>query len=249
MNLTANHIATIPKLLETSATRKVMVLNLKHNQLGIDGAMAIAQGLIENTSLRLLDLSQNRLGSKGVMLLCEALKDNQTLSSLFLDTNGIASEGAYALSDLLLDKSSQLLELHLAWNLVCGTGLNSLFTALALTNRKLKFLDVSYNFVDITVIHSLRCMIERNPALKYLAISDLYKFNERAVDTICKSLQVNQGLKMMDVKSVTEDFFLKVYSTANVGRRESHIEFRRDEKYLKRRQPIAAIAPEDYPAA
>jgi Ran GTPase-activating protein (RanGAP) involved in mRNA processing and transport len=139
----------------------------------------------------LLDLSSNRLGSKGVMLLCEALKGNATLNSLFIDTNGISSEGAYALSDLLLDKEVGLLELHLAWNLICGTGLNSLFTALSITNRRLKFLDVSYNFVDISVIHSLRCMIERNPVLKYLTISDLYKFNDRAVDAIIKSLQQN----------------------------------------------------------
>ena len=125
------------------------------------------------------------------MLLCEALKGNATLNSLFIDTNGISSEGAYALSDLLLDKEVGLLELHLSWNLICGTGLNSLFTALSITNRRLKFLDVSYNFVDISVIHSLRCMIERNPVLKYLAISDLYKFNDRAVDAIIKSLQQN----------------------------------------------------------
>lgn len=59
---------------------------------------------------------------------------------------------------------------------------------MALTNRKLKFLDVSYNFVDITVIHSMRCMIERNATLKYLAISDLYKFNDRAIEAVLKSL-------------------------------------------------------------
>lgn len=50
---------------------------------------------------------------------------------------------------------------------------------------------------------------------------------------------------MMDVKSVTEDFFLKLCDHANLGRRESHIEFRRDDKYLKRRQPVVAIVPED----
>jgi hypothetical protein len=31
-------------------------------------------------------------------------------------------------------------------------------------------------------------MIERNPVLKYLAISDIYKFNDRAIDAIIKSL-------------------------------------------------------------
>jgi len=76
-------------------------------------------------------------------------------------------------------------------------------------------LDVSYNFVDISVIHSLRCMIERNPVLKYLVISDIYKFNDRAIDAIIKSLQQNQGLKMVDVKSVTEDFYIKLVDSVN----------------------------------
>lgn len=79
MDLRAEHISTIPKLLESTVSRKLAVLHLRGNSLGIDGAMAIAQGLIDNTTLKLLDLSSNRLGSKGVMLLCEALRGNTTL--------------------------------------------------------------------------------------------------------------------------------------------------------------------------
>jgi Ran GTPase-activating protein (RanGAP) involved in mRNA processing and transport len=79
MGLTASHISTIPKLLESTNTRRLSVLHMRGNNLGIDGAMAIAQGLIDNTTLKLLDLSSNRLGSKGTMLLCEALRDNTTL--------------------------------------------------------------------------------------------------------------------------------------------------------------------------
>lgn len=235
MSLSASHIETIPKLLESSSTRKLAVLHLRGNNLGIDGAMAIAQGLIDNKTLKLLDLSSNRLGSKGVMLLCEALRDNQTIQSLFLNTNGISSEGAYALSDLLLDKNCHLQELHLAWNLVCGTGLNSIFTGLAITNRKLKYLDVSYNFVDITVIHALRCMLERNPCLKYLAVSDLYKFNSRAVEALIKSLQMNTALKMMDLKAVTQEFYSFLVESVNNSKRQDPIDFRRDEKYLRTR--------------
>ena len=39
--------------------------------------MALAQGLIDNTTVKVLDLSCNQLGSKGDMLLCEALKGNK----------------------------------------------------------------------------------------------------------------------------------------------------------------------------
>lgn len=129
-------------------------------------------------------------------------------------------------------------ELHLAWNLVCGTGLNSIFTGLAITNRRLKFLDVSFNFVDITVIHSLRCMLERNLCLKYLAISDLYKFNDRAVDALCKSLQMNTAIKMIDLKAVTEDFYWRVVDSVNSNKKSDPIDFRHDEKFLRRRTTV-----------
>ena len=122
------------------------------------------------------------------MLLCEALKDNKHMLSLFLNGNKIGTEGAYAMSDLLLDKQNNLLELHMAWNLICNTGLNSLFAALAMTNQTLKFLDISYNFIDISVMHNLRLMIERSSSLKYLCINDLHRFNDRAVCALISSL-------------------------------------------------------------
>jgi len=162
--------------------------------------MALAQALIENTTVRLLDLSCNQLGSKGVMLLCESLKGNKTLQSLFLNSNNVSSEGAYAMADLLLEDKCHLMELHLAWNLICNTGLNSLFTAIAMGNTKLKFVDLAYNFMDITVLHSLRRMLERNTTLKYLSLNDLHRFNERAVDSLVPSFAANQTLKMVDLK-------------------------------------------------
>jgi len=153
--------------------------------------MALAQGLIDNTTVRLLDLSCNQLGSKGVMLLCEALKGNKTLQSLFLNQNNISSEGAYAVADLLIDDKCHLMELHLAWNLVCNLGLNSVFTALAMSNSKLKFLDLAYNFMDITVLHALRRMIERNCTLKYLSLNDLHRLNDRAIESLVPSFASN----------------------------------------------------------
>ena len=162
--------------------------------------MALAQGLIDNTTVRMLDLSCNQLGSKGVQLICESIKGNKTLQSLFLNSNNVSSEGAYAVADLLLEDKSHLMELHLAWNLICNTGLNSIFTAISMGNTKLKFLDVAYNFIDITVLHSLRRMLERNRTLKYLSLNDLHRFNERAIDSLLPSFAANTALKMVDVK-------------------------------------------------
>ena len=109
------------------------------------------------------------------------------MQSLFLNSNNISSDGAFAVADLLLDEKNSLLEVHLAWNLICNTGLNALFTALAMKNTTLKFIDLAYNFIDISVLHSLRLMLERNSTLKYLSLHDLHRFNVRAVESLVPS--------------------------------------------------------------
>ena len=152
-----------------------------------------------------------------------------------MNQNNISSDGAYAVADLLMDEKCCLMEVHLAWNLICNTGLNSLFTALAMSNTKLKFIDLAYNFMDISVLHSLRRMLEKNRTLKYLSINDLHRFNERAIESLAPSFAANQSLKMVDLKQVTREFYEYLAEAVNgVGRRGAAgpIEFRRDEQYL-----------------
>ena len=125
------------------------------------------------------------------MLLCESLKGNKHMQSLFLNQNNISSEGAYAVADLLMEGKSCLIEVHLSQNLICNTGLNSLFTALTMSNTKLKFIDLAYNFMDISVLHSLRRFLERNNTLKYLSINELHRFNQRAIESLAQSFAAN----------------------------------------------------------
>ena len=50
---------------------------------------------------------------------------------------------------------------------------------------------------------------------------------------------MNQTLKMIDLKSVTQDFYDKLVKTVNQVRNENQkIEFRRDAKFLRQRQPV-----------
>jgi hypothetical protein len=65
--------------------------------------------------------------------------------------------------------------------MVSHNGLAAIFHSLAITNRVLKFIDFSYNFIEVSLVHAFRQLIERNTSLKYLCVSDLHKFNNLAV--------------------------------------------------------------------
>ena len=78
MDIQDDALFKIPTLLEAPRT-KLQAINLRGNALKVESAMALAQGLIDNTTVKVLDLSCNQLGSKGVMLLCEALKGNKCI--------------------------------------------------------------------------------------------------------------------------------------------------------------------------
>jgi hypothetical protein len=45
---------------------------------------------------------------------------------------------------------------------------------------------------------------------------------------------MNESLRMIDLKAVTEDFYQRVVESVNDGKRADPIDFKRDEKFLRR---------------
>ena len=78
-----------------------------------------------------------------------------------MGSNSICSEGAFAIADQLLH-NAQLRELHVENNLISILGLNSIFQALAITNRSLKYLDISGNFISVESLHAIRNLIDKS---------------------------------------------------------------------------------------
>ena len=113
------------------------------------------------------------------------MKDHPKLESLFLNDNSIDTDGAYPLSKLLHSdsgaNSTQLKELHIAYNKIAPAGLCVIMDVLSKHNKVLKFLDISFNVIDIGILRSLRHMIEKNSTLNYLSLNGLHKFNQRAI--------------------------------------------------------------------
>jgi len=246
VGLCDEHLYEIATFLDESC-KGLKVLHLQRNNIGLEGAMSLAQGLVDNQNLKLLNLSYNKIGSKGVILLVEAFRGNRTLRSLFLDANGIENDGSYALADMLLEKTSGLEELHIGTNMISHAGLSAIFMAVAMTNKSLKFLDVAYNFIDVGIMHQLRQLLLRNTTLKYFSISDLHRFTAQAIDGVVDSLLKNEGLKMVDFRQTSRDFF--EFVTGSVQRKRTNaqqlISFRCDDHFvLKKPLPLTKTQKE-----
>lgn len=68
------------------------VTGLYRNEVGADGARALADALKQNTALRELKLEGNNVGIDEAMELADAIKQNSTLQKLDLEWTGIGPE-------------------------------------------------------------------------------------------------------------------------------------------------------------
>ena len=78
---------------------------LSKNNIGSDGAIAIANALKTNTTLSTLVLSKNRIGDDGTEAIAEALEINKILTEIKLDGNLISDE----IKTKILDKEKRII--------------------------------------------------------------------------------------------------------------------------------------------
>ena len=76
-------------------------LDLFHNSIGAEGAIAIAEALKVNAVVTTLRLNDNNIGPEGAIAIAEALKVNAVLTELNLRLNSIGPEGAIAIAEAL----------------------------------------------------------------------------------------------------------------------------------------------------
>jgi DNA repair exonuclease SbcCD ATPase subunit len=74
---------------------------LKDNEIGAEGAAALADALKENSAVTKINLNVSQICDEGAAALAEALKLNTSVTYIDLDNNTIGDEGAAALADLL----------------------------------------------------------------------------------------------------------------------------------------------------
>jgi hypothetical protein len=71
---------------------------LYKNQIGVAGAVALADALKTNTTVTYIDLDRNNIGA-GAVALADALKTNTTVTSIDLRNNGVSSDRKAILID------------------------------------------------------------------------------------------------------------------------------------------------------
>ncbi|KOO26799.1 hypothetical protein Ctob_001341, partial [Chrysochromulina tobinii] len=116
-------------------------LVLEHNNIGDEGAKAIAEALKVNAVMTTLNLRVNNIGVEGAKAIAEALKVNAVLTTLHLDANNIGAVGAKAIAEAL-KVNAVLTELRLYHNNIGNDGAKAIAEALKV-NAVLTSLDLA----------------------------------------------------------------------------------------------------------
>eukprot|EP01102_Stenamoeba_stenopodia_P005625 TRINITY_DN1636_c0_g1_i1.p1 TRINITY_DN1636_c0_g1~~TRINITY_DN1636_c0_g1_i1.p1 ORF type:complete len:595 (-),score=151.05 TRINITY_DN1636_c0_g1_i1:45-1829(-) len=115
------------------------VLNLRYQEIGLEGAKAVAKALSQPNKckqLHTIQLSSNSIGNEGLALLIEPLKALPRLSSLDLSFNKISDEGGRAIHNLV-ETVPSLTEVFLIGNDLTPSVNDAIFRSLEHNKQKL----------------------------------------------------------------------------------------------------------------
>ena len=131
LNLAYNSISDVGvmDLARCLPSSKLKLLDLHGNKISCSGAQALAEGLVNNSSLTSLALSNNEILDNGACALAKGLQKNNCLVLLDLCGNGISDDGAQALAESLLNNTS-LTTLNLCRNYISEDGAQALIKTL-----------------------------------------------------------------------------------------------------------------------
>jgi hypothetical protein len=100
--------------------RALTTLSLWNNNIGDQGARALAAALADNATLTTLNLGSNRIGAAGALALEDALEKNATLRTLGFDSNDVGTQGVMALA-AALEQNATLTSLNISANQIGAT--------------------------------------------------------------------------------------------------------------------------------
>ena len=138
----------------------VTEINLNSEEIGDEGAKAIALVLMVNTSLSTLYLYGNKIGDEGAKDIALALMVNTSLSDLYLNGNQIGNEGTKDIAQALMVNTS-VSTLYLRYSKIGDEGGRAIAQAL-MVNTSLSNLDLGGNQIGNEGGRAIREIIQRN---------------------------------------------------------------------------------------
>jgi len=177
----------------TSGDAELILRNLG---IGPTGAVAVADALARNGTVRRLDLSLNNIQDKGAMAVAKLLEVNSLITDVSLSENKIGKDGADALGNMLTVNDS-LLRIDFSRNHLTDDDIQ-LFSNVLQTEDSLTSLDLSHNSFGNTGGEYLGEMVERNSSLRELNLG-WNRFGDEGVKHICAGLRENRTLEKLDL--------------------------------------------------
>jgi serine/threonine protein kinase/Ran GTPase-activating protein (RanGAP) involved in mRNA processing and transport len=174
----------------------ITTVNLSHNKIGPSGAGFLADALLENTAITALNLASNSIGPNGASYLAEALKVNTAVTTLDLSDNNVGPVGAVVLADVLLE-NMVITALNLASNAIGPDGAGLLAEALKV-NTVVSTLDLSGNNIGFAGAVVLADGLKKNMAITALNLAS-NAIGPDGAGLLAEALKVNTVLSTLDL--------------------------------------------------
>ena len=175
-DVNSDHAKSLSFLISISKTLSTFLF--ADNAIGPEGCVAIADALLENTSISCIDLSRNKVGETGCVALLEAVrKGSGKVQDLSLASNRIVSNSnrvlETALHNCLCDPLSKcaLVKLDLSCNKLDERCIAVLGECLGQGNVPLKHLNARYNFAGSSGAEAVFRGAAKSNVLAYVDMS------------------------------------------------------------------------------
>ncbi|EAX91339.1 Leucine Rich Repeat family protein [Trichomonas vaginalis G3] len=201
-------------------------LDLKSNNIGIDGCVQIFEGLMHNQHLTTLDLSaidgidRNRIGTPGCEALANLLLSNGVLCNLNIAMCGVTAEGCHHIGQALPNNTS-LTHLDLSSNRFGSAGANSMFSQPGALGA-LESLVLSRNLIGDDAGPALVTQLSRAKSLRYLDLSrnnftkGFLKYILQAYDNGCRVSNLSLAHNKLNESLEYLCHVLKTYSKIRI---------------------------------
>ena len=166
----------------------------EQNLIDQDMEIVVQQAII-NKQCKKLSLENNRITSQGALTIANGLNNNTTLEILMLYHNYLSDSGVNHLSNVLSTMNSSLKILSIGSNSITDNGVRFLAQMLK-TNQSLTLLGLVFNEITDQSVRLLTdVLIHNNQTLQILHLSKNKNITDSCIDNLMEMLKQNRCLK------------------------------------------------------